>query len=292
MKDYNRPVPNAHSYEALSSLGPRQIRELCRTGQLSGPTAGLAPGFEQANLVILPEASAADFRRFCELNAGPCPLLEMTAVNVFEPRCAPGADLRTDLPRYHVYRGGELVDNPTNVMRWCNDDGSGGSHIAKSPHHQITSWASFLLGCSFTFEAALLRAGIPVRHIEQKCNVPMYRTNIQCAPSRDFHGPMVVSMRPMSPAQARRAGIITAQLPRAHGAPIHVGNPREIGIASIDRPDYGDPVEIREGEVPVFWACGVTPLEAILRAKPDMAIVHEPGHMFITDIASECGDTS
>lgn len=249
----------------LSSLRPRELRALMRSGDFTGPTAGLAPGFVQANLVMLPPEVADEFFVFCEHNPAPCPLIEVTGAGQFEPHCAPGADLRTDLPRYRLYRQGVLAERTTRV----------------NPGPEAVS---FLLGCSFTFEAALQRAGIPVRHIEQGCNVPMFRTNIDCRPSGAFEGPMVVSMRPMTPVQAEQAKAITSQLPGAHGAPFQVGDPASLGIADIQRPDYGDPVEIRPGEVPVFWACGVTPLEAILRAKPQWAVVHEPGHMLITDL--------
>lgn len=263
-----------------ATLLPRELRSLCRSGAFSGPTAGLAPGYEQANLVMLPAELAPDFRQFCEVNPRPCPLIEMTGPGVFEPRCAPGADIRTDLPRYRVYRAGKLVDQPADVIKYCDDDGS--SHTSLETGH--SSLVSFLLGCSFTFESALLRAGIPVRHIEQGCNVSMYRTSIECARAGAFHGPMVVSMRPMTPEHIQRTRDITSRMPSAHGDPIHVGDPHAIGIERIDMPDYGEAVEIRPGEIPVFWACGVTPLEAILRAKPELAIAHEPGHMFVTDL--------
>ncbi len=276
-------MPKAAELPDLDSLHPRDLRALCRAGQYRGPTAGLAPGFVQANLVMLAEEWAGDFQRFCDLNPGPCPLLEVTEPGVFEPRCAPGADLRTDLPRYRVYARGKLVAQPFDVLTiWDTQDGCA-QDFATSAHRHLSAWISFLLGCSFTFEAALLRAGIPVRHIEQKCNVPMYRTIIECKPAGIFSSPMVVSMRPMTPSQAERARQITAAMPGSHGAPIQIGDPAEIGIQSLNSPDYGDAVEIRTGEVPVFWPCGVTPLEAILRAKPDLAIVHEPGHMFVTD---------
>jgi uncharacterized protein YcsI (UPF0317 family) len=238
----------------------------------------------QANLVVLTEDVAGEFKRFCVLNTGPCPILEVTEPGVYEPRCARGADLRTDLPRYRVYLRGGLAEQPLDIVRYWDTHGAVGENIATSPHRHITPWVAFLLGCSFTFESALLRAGIPVRHIEQRRNVPMYRTNIQCKPAGIFSGPMVVSMRPMTLAQARHAREITALMPGSHGAPVQIGDPAVIGIQNIDSPDYGDPVEIRSDEVPVFWACGVTPLEAILRAKPELAIVHEPGHMFITDL--------
>lgn len=268
-------------------MHPRELRALCRSGQFCGPTAGLAPGYVQANLVMLPQHLASDFKRFCELNPGPCPLLETTDPGVYEPCCAPGSDLRTDLPRYRIYVRGELAGQPRDVVSFCGAPVVSGRNGASSLPHLATPVA-FLLGCSFSFESALLREGIPVRHIEQKCNVPMFRTNIQCKASGVFAGPMVVSMRPMTPMQAARAAQITAAMPGSHGAPIHAGEPATIGISNINRPQYGDPVEIRPGEIPVFWACGVTPLEAILRAKPDMAIVHEPGHMFVTDLETQC----
>jgi len=225
----------------------------------------------------LPGSHAGDFRTFCQRNPAPCPLIEATEPGVFEPQCAPGADLRTDLPRYRCYRRGELTDQPTDITNWWTT----GRHADNdAPECAVC----FLLGCSFTFEAALLRAGIPVRHIEQGCNVPMYRTNIACKPAGAFSGPMVVSMRPMTSDQARRAEAITKTMPGSHGAPVHIGEPRRIGITDLDRPDYGDRIENRSQEIPVFWACGVTPLEAIMRAKPPWAIVHEPGHMFVTDL--------
>jgi uncharacterized protein YcsI (UPF0317 family) len=177
------------------------------------------------------------------------------------------ADLRTDLPCYRVYRRGELVEEPTDLHAWWRDDLVG-----------------FLLGCSFTFESALLQAGVPVRHIEARCNVPMYRTNIACRPAGLFRGPMVVSMRPMLPSQAVVATRICARFPRAHGTPIHFGDPAAIGIADINKPEFGDAVEIRAGEVPVFWACGVTPQAVAMEAKPDLLITHKPGHMFVTDL--------
>jgi uncharacterized protein YcsI (UPF0317 family) len=180
---------------------------------------------------------------------------------------APGADLRTDVPRYCVYRQGELVDEPADLHAWWRDDLVG-----------------FLLGCSFTFENALLQAGLPVRHVEAGCNVPMFRTNIPCRPAGVFHGPMVVSMRPLAPAQAVRAVQVCSRFPRAHGAPVHLGDPAAIGICDVRRPDFGDPVEIRAGEMPVFWACGVTPQAVAMEARPALLITHKPGHMFVTDL--------
>jgi uncharacterized protein YcsI (UPF0317 family) len=244
------------------------VRRAARTGELTGPTPGLALGYVQANLVIVPRDLAFDFLLFCQRNPKPCPLLEVTDVGSPEPRAvAPGADLRTDLPRYRVYRDGELVDEPTDLSRYWRDDLVG-----------------FLIGCSFTFENALIQAGVPVRHIEQGVNVPMYRTNIACRSAGAFHGNMVVSMRPLTPAQAVAATRICGRFPLAHGAPVHFGDPAAIGVRDATRPDYGDPVEIRAGEVPVFWACGVTPQAVAVSSRPPFLITHKPGHMFVTDL--------
>jgi uncharacterized protein YcsI (UPF0317 family) len=255
----------------IGGMSPRQLREEFRSGRIVVPTAGLAPGFVQANLVIVPAVAADDFESFCRRNPRPCPLLERVRAGEFEPRqCAPGADLRTDLPRYRVFRDGRCEENPTSI-----------EHVWRA------DLVSFLLGCSFTFENAMLRAGLPVRHVEEQRNVPMFRTNVACAPAGPFAGPLVVSMRPMTPGQARRAAEITAQYPLAHGAPIHAGDPAALGIADAARPDFGDPVTIRKGEIPVFWACGVTPMLALGHARLELAITHEPGHMFITDLRDE-----
>lgn len=251
-----------------ASLTGRQVRELCRDGGFDTPTAGVASGHVQANLVVLDASVAASFETFCGLNSGACPLIEVTRKGQHEPReTAPGADLRTDLPRYRVYREGVLVDQPTCVTPYWTDD-----------------CVAFLLGCSFTFESALLAAGLPIRHVEQGKNVPMYRTDRACHPAGIFNGPLVVSMRPMTRHQATQAAAITERFKQAHGAPVHIGDPSALGISDLSQPDYGDAVTMRAGEVPVFWACGVTPIEAIMRAKPTLAITHEPGHMFVTDI--------
>jgi uncharacterized protein YcsI (UPF0317 family) len=251
----------------LQTVTGRQIRALARSGQFQGVTSGVALGFVQANLVILPHERAFDFLLFCQRNPKPCPLLDVTEVGSAEPAlCAPGADVRTDVPCYRVYRHGKLADEPTNVSGlWQRD------------------WVAFLLGCSFSFENALLQAGIPVRHIEANCNVPMYRTNIACRPAGMFHGPMVVSMRPMTPAQAIRATQICTRFERTHGTPIHLGDPEAIGIRDLARPDFGDSVILKPGEIPVFWACGVTPQAVVMQAKPTICVTHKPGHMFVTD---------
>lgn len=243
------------------------VRRACRTGELTTPTPGLAMGYVQANLVVLPREWAFDFLLFCQRNTKPCPLLDVTEAGDPEPRgVAVGADLRTDLPGYRVWKNGELVDQPTDVKKYWQDDLVG-----------------FAIGCSFTFESALLSAGVPVRHIEAGVNVPMYRTSIACKPAGRFHGPMVVSMRPMTPAQAVRATQVTSRFPRVHGSPIHLGDPAAIGIADLNKTDFGDRVEMRTGEIPVFWACGATPQVVLMQSKPPLAITHKPGCMFVTD---------
>lgn len=245
----------------------RELRQRIRLGEFAGVTSGLAMGYVQANLVVLPKDLAFDFLLFCQRNPKPCPLLDVTEAGDPEPRlCAPGADLRTDVPAYRVYCNGDLLGEPTDVRDLWQPD-----------------WIAFLLGCSFTFESALLQAGLPVRHIEANCNVPMYRTNIACQRAGIFHGPMVVSMRPMTPAQAIRATQICSRFTRAHGTPIHFGDPAAIGIRDLTQPDFGDAVELRPGEIPVFWACGVTPQAVIMHAKPPLCVTHKPGHMFVTD---------
>lgn len=248
-----------------------EVRLAARRGELTGQTSGLAPGFAQANLVILPREFASDFLLFCQRNPKPCPLLDVTSPGVpTPPRAAPSADLRTDLPRYRVWKEGRLAAEPTDIRDLWQDD-----------------FVSFVIGCSFTFEEALLRAGVPVRHIALGHNVPMYRTNIPCAPAGIFHGPLVVSMRPLKPAQAIRAVQITSRYPAVHGAPVHVGLPGQIGIADLARPDFGESVPVEADELPVFWACGVTPQAALMAARPPLAITHSPGCMFVTDLRDE-----
>jgi uncharacterized protein YcsI (UPF0317 family) len=252
----------------LRNATGREVRAQARAGSLDGPTPGLALGYVQANLVVLPRSHAFDFLLFCQRNPKPCPLLDVTEPGSVEPKLvARGADLRSDVPRYRVFQGGELVDEPADVRALWRDD-----------------WVGFVIGCSFTFEDALLRAGLPVRHIEAGCNVPMYRTSVPCRPAGAFHGPLVVSMRPMTPAQAVRAVQVCSRFPRAHGAPVHIGDPAALGIQALERPDFGDAVELRPGEVPVFWACGVTPQAVVMQARPPLCVTHKPGHMFLTDL--------
>lgn len=252
-------------------LTPAEIRQLCRDGKFIGVTAGLAPGYVQANLVVLPKPLAFDFLLFCRRNPKPCPVLDVMDEGNPEPRLiAPGADIRTDLPLYRIYRKGKLVEETAEIRSFWREDSVG-----------------FLIGCSFTFERAMLSAGLPVRHIEEGRNAPMYRTNRTCTPAGCFSGEMVVSMRPMPPHHAIQVVQITSRYPKAHGAPVHIGDPAVLGIKNLDNPDYGDSVTIHDGEVPVFWACGVTPQAVILKTKPELAITHAPGHMFIADIKDE-----
>jgi uncharacterized protein YcsI (UPF0317 family) len=254
-----RPEP-----AAASGLATRLA---IRRGVHIGTTAGLAPGFTQANLAILPRAFAADFLSFCELNPKPCPLIGVGTPGDFSlPALGDDIDLRTDLPRYRVWCDGALVDEPTEISRWWRDD-----------------LVSFAIGCSFSFEQALIEAGLEIRHITRGCNVPMYRTSLATSPSGRFHGPLVVSMRPFAPAHAIRAIEITGRFPKVHGAPIHIGKPDLIGITDIAAPDYGDAVPVGDDELPVFWACGVTPQAAIANARPDLCITHYPGAMLVTD---------
>ena len=246
---------------------PGEVRAACREGRLTGPTAGLAAGFVQANLMAVPREAAFDFLLFCQRNPKPCPVVEVVEAGRVEPECAPGSDLRTDLPRYRVYREGALAAESADVRDLWRDD-----------------LVSFLIGCSFTFEEALERAGVPLRHVEARSNVPMYRTRVQAEPAGRFQGPLVVSMRPIPGALVPLAVRVTARFEKAHGAPVQVGAPEALGIADLSRPDFGDPVDIRPGEVPVFWACGVTPQAAALASRLPFCITHAPGHMFVTDL--------
>ena len=253
--------------QKMMSLSPREVRQAVREGRWAGPTAGMATGFVQANLVILPRDWAFDFLLFCQRNPRPCPLLEVTEPGDWEPRgLAEGADLRSDLPRYRVYREGVLTEEPTDIRTLWRE-----------------GLVSFLIGCSFTFEGALLEAGLPVRHIEMGVNVPMYVTSVACRTAGRLKGPMVMTMRPIPAAMVARAVTATALFPSVHGAPLHIGEPDAIGIKYLSRPDHGDPVEIREGEVPVFWGCGVTPQAVLAASRPPFAITHAPGHMFVSD---------
>jgi len=245
-----------------------EVRLASRSGGFDGATSGLAPGFVQGNLAILPRDWADDFLRFCQANPKPCPVIGVSdAGSVAIPALGADLDIRTDLPRYRVWRDGALVDEPHDLHAVWRDD-----------------LVSFVIGCSFSFEEALLQAEVPVRHIARGSNVPMYRTNVPTARAGRFYGPLVVSMRPLAPADAIRAIQVTSRLPAVHGAPVHLGFPEAIGISDLARPDYGDPVPVEAGELPVFWACGVTPQAAIAAARPPFAITHAPGCMLVTDL--------
>lgn len=251
-----------------SALSPAEARSLFRSGELCRPTAGFCAGYAQANLVVLPADCAYDFLLYAQRNPKACPVLEVADRGSRSLRyTASGADLARDLPKYRLYEGGVLVEELPSVEHLWRED-----------------FTAFLIGCSFSFEAELLEAGIPVRHIEEGRNVPMYLTDIETEPAGIFSGKMVVSMRPIPRHLVVKAVQITGAMPAVHGAPIHAGDGGAIGIADLSRPDFGDAVEIREGEVPVFWPCGVTPQAAVMKAKPSIAITHAPGHMFITDV--------
>lgn len=259
-------MPKGHPiYDERS---PRKVRELIRRGEWDTYTRGVVMGYTQANLVILPEADAFEFLVFCQRNPKPCPVIEVTDVGSPEPRySAPGADLRTDLPAYRVFRNGELVEEPTDVTSYWRDD-----------------LVAFLIGCSLTFESALLEAGVPIRTIEMGVGTCDYVTSLRCRPAGKFRGPMVVSLRPMTPEQAVRATQVTTRFAATHGAPVHMGDPATIGIADINKPTYGSPLKINDDEVPVFWACGITPQVVAVESQIEFMITHKPGHMFITDL--------
>ncbi|MEB7449202.1 putative hydro-lyase [Arthrobacter koreensis] len=249
-----------------AALSPAEARELFRDGLVT-PTAGWAAGYAQANLIIVPKAQAFDVLLFAQRNPKSCPILGVLDAGETSGPLLAGGDIRTDVPRYTVYVNGEKTADPTDITDYWRDD-----------------LVTFIVGCSFTFEAALQEGGIRIAHIDQGTNVPMYRTSVRCEPAGEMSGPLVVSMRPVPASQVADAVRITSRYPAVHGAPVHVGNPAEIGIADLGRPDFGDPVDIPAGHIPVFWACGVTPQAAVMESKPTLAIGHAPGHMLITDV--------
>ncbi len=255
----------------IERLTPGQLRHLIREGKWDRPTAGLAMGYAQANLVILPQKYAFDFLLFCQRNPKPCPLLEVLEPGEFGTKfLSLDADIRTDIPRYHIYRKGKLLKTVTEITSSWKPD-----------------FVSFLLGCSFSFEEAMLRAHIPVRHIEENKNVPMFISSVPCKPAGVFHGPLVVTMRPIPSDKVTQVVQVTSRYASVHGAPVHIGDPSTIGIKDLRKPDFGDPVTIKKREVPVFWACGVTPQAVVMKTKPDLCITHSPGHMFISDVLNE-----
>ncbi len=259
------------SYRALQKQSVDGVRAAIRSGRYASHTAGLAAGKLQANIAIMREAAALDFMRYCQRNPKPCPLVGATDTG--DPLFATlGADIdiRTDVPAYNIYRHGRLERSVTDITDLWEDD-----------------FVAFALGCSFTFEAALVEAGIPLWHIENDTTVPMFRSGIETVPAGPFHGRMVVSMRAIDAGNVELARSIASRYPLAHGTPIHAGDPREIGITAIESPDWGDPAPVDAGQVPVFWACGVTPQVALERAGLDICITHKPGHMLITDVAED-----
>lgn len=251
-----------------AKTGGVEARLAIRGGKWTGHTSGLALDYAQGNVVILPESLASDLLLFCRRNPKPCPLLAVSKPGEpLLPTLGAGIDIRTDVPRYLVWEQGRLVAEVTEIGALWRAD-----------------LVTFIVGCSFSFEHALMEAGIELRHVMQGKNVAMYKTNVETTKAGPFHGPMVVSMRPLSPVDAERAAKITANMPAVHGAPVHMGTPETLGIGNIGRPDFGDPIEIRTGEVPVFWACGVTLQEVALGASPDLCITHAPGCMLVTDL--------
>lgn len=250
------------------AVSPSDVRAQARRGELQGPTSGLAQGFVQGNIVILPSDAAGEFLRFCQQNPKPCPVLAVSeAGDASLPMLGGDIDIRTDVPRYRVFQDGRCVDEPADLGRWWRKD-----------------LVTFVLGCSHSFEEALLEGGLRLKHVEQGTAVPMFRTSLPTRAAGRFRGPLVVSMRPYPPAQAIRAVQITSRFPAVHGAPVHLAEPRAIGIRDLSRPDFGSPVEVDEGEIPVFWACGVTPQAVIEEARVPFSITHYPGSMLVTDL--------
>jgi uncharacterized protein YcsI (UPF0317 family) len=255
---------------ATDTLSAQGLRSLCRSGQFSGMTSGLAPGHVQANLLIVPLEYAHEFLLFCQRNPKSCPLIEVLDAGKFAPRCAPDADLRHDLPAYRIFDNGILSREVADISSlWCND------------------FVSFLIGCSFSFESAIIGAGIGLRHVEQGRNVAMYKTTLACVPAGRFQGNMVVSMRPVKSGDIARVVEISARYPQVHGAPVHIGHPELIGITDINEPDFGDQIDITADELPVFWACGVTPQYIVEQSRVPFCISHSPGKMFVTDLRND-----
>lgn len=256
---------NANIYQ---NYLPKDVRALIAQEKITSQTSGMCSGYAQGNLCILPKKYAYDFLLFCQRNPKSCPLLEVTDTGErILKTCAPGSDIATDIPKYRVWQNGTMIAEPLNVKDFWRDD-----------------LVSFIIGCSFSFESLLMENGIDVRNISQNCNVPMYLTNIETQRAGIFGGKMVVSMRPIPYSQIVKAVTVTAAMPRVHGSPIHIGTPEAIGIKDLSKPDFGDAVKINDGEVPVFWCCGVTPQSVVMTSKPEFCITHSPGHMLITDL--------
>lgn len=255
----------------LAKLTPAGVRAEIRRGKYQSHTAGLGDGYLQTNLAILPEVFALDFMRFCQRNPKPCPLVGVSDTgNPMMFTLGSDIDIRRDVPRYNIYRDGKLDESALDISDIWGD-----------------SMVAFALGCSFTFERALRETGIPVWHVENDRTVPMFRSNIDTVPAGPFRGKMVVSMRSIPADRVDEAANISRGFPLAHGAPVHVGDPAEIGIADVSRPDWGDAAPVKDGEVPMFWACGVTPQVAIEAAGVPLCITHKPGHMLLTDVPED-----
>jgi uncharacterized protein YcsI (UPF0317 family) len=251
-----------------SKMKPYDVRKLIREEKIKTPTAGMSAGYAQANLVILPKELAYDFLLFTQRNPKSCPILEVSDVgNKKLKYLGEDIDITKDIPKYRVYEDGILTGEYTDVEKFWRDD-----------------FVSFLIGCSFSFESELIEANVPIRHIEENCNVPMFITNIDCVPAGTFNGKMVVSMRPISYDKIVKSVLVSGEMPKVHGAPVHIGDPSIIGITDINKPDFGDAVTIKNNEVPVFWPCGVTPQAVVMNVKPKIVITHSPGHMLITDV--------
>jgi uncharacterized protein YcsI (UPF0317 family) len=257
---------SASATRMMDIQSPAEARRIIRAGDYTGHTAGIASDFVQGNLCILPKDMAQEFAAFCQRNPKPCPVIGMGAPGDPMLPDLGDIDIRTDVPRYRVFKDGKLVDEPTDIRKYWTED-----------------LVTFVLGCSFSFELPILQEGIRLQHIDRDSTVPMYRTNIECAPAGRFKGRMVVSMRPFTPADAIRAIQITTRFPAVHGAPVHIGLPEAIGIRDLAKPDWGDPAEMDASQLPVFWACGVTPQAVIENARPSLCITHKPGSMLITD---------
>jgi len=258
------------TYRNLRQAPLAQVRAAIRAGRYTKHTAGLGAGFLQANIVIMREAAAPDFMRYCRRNPKPCPLVGVSDTGAPKMTTLGDIDIRTDVPAYNIYRCGKPTVPTTEITDIWEDD-----------------FVTFALGCSFSFEAAVIDTGIPLWHIDNDTTVPMFRSGIETVSAGPFGGPMVVSMRAIDEADVPRVTALAARFPLAHGAPVHAGSPEAIGIANIDRPEWGDPAPVAPGQVPVFWACGVTPQVALENAGLDICITHKPGHMLITDVAED-----
>ena len=247
-------------------MSPKELRTLIARGEFSRPTAGECPGYIQTNMVALPRAYAKRFEAFAKANSKAIPVLEIIEDGHCSKTLAPSANILNEIPKYNILKDGILVETLKDITHYASED-----------------LVFFLIGCSFSFENALIENGMPLRHVDEQKNVAMYRTNIKLTPMEGFEGDMVVSMRPIKKEKVADACIVTSHFPKTHGAPIHVGYPDMIGIDDISKPDYGDAIEIKPDEIPLFWPCGVTPQNVITSMKLPFAITHAPGHMFVTD---------